>query len=584
MRRVSFGILAVLVAVPFVLSFVSGVPPHGYGHILLAYLIVPALLHPEQRRRILLYAAALLLQFLAFPDPDLGFLGWVLLWPYLLARESDDGAPWFRSAFLFGFFRAFAGFYWLGNVHFTAWLGASLVSGLAFAVAFEWPVRRLTFAPYAIRVAASWLLFEWVHSVFLGGFPWLFLSHTQYRFLAFIQMADLVGAFGVSFLMAFIQAAALEAIRGRRLTLAVGAAVVLLGGALLYGTMRGGLRGPEGPGVLMVQTAIPCYVKDEELAEPRGRLDQALMRLTREGLVSHPDTALIVWPETMFPARYLESHPERGSFLSQVRAHAREFKRPAVYGLTSYATEDRVKRDRGFNTAILVDATGEVKGLYRKQQLVPMSEEFLPRRILPESWCDALFPWLSENLGLPPSCDVEAGDGFQTLDAGPGLRCAVLICFEGVYPSLARGAVKHEGPDLLLHLVNNGWFLPTRFLWWSLPSFEERQCLAAWVFRAIETRTPFFSCANAGITCVVAPDGRILGRVDQVMGEGSLYERVPPRWPEPLFLRGGFLLPLALLLLMLPVLLWIASKRARTAVPEASGAFQAPGGTPPDQG
>jgi len=264
----------------------------------------------------------------------------------------------------------------------------------------------------------------------------------------------------------------------------------------------------------------------------------------------------------MFPARYLESDPEAGSFLKRARALAHRFGKPFVYGLTSYATEDRVKHNRGYNAAILVDAGGQVKGIYRKQQLVPMSEEFLPRRILPESWCDALFRWLSENLGLPASSDVEPGEGFETLDAGPGLRCAVLICFEGVYPSLARGAVNHERPDLLLHLVNNGWFLPARFLWWRLPSFEERQCLAAWVFRAVETRTPYFSCANAGITCAVAPDGRILGRVDRVMGEGWLFERVPPRWPMPLFLRGGFLFPPALLLLLLPVLLWRARKRA----------------------
>jgi apolipoprotein N-acyltransferase len=537
---------------------------HGYGHVLLLYPLVPALLYPERRRRILLYGAGLLVQLLAYPDIDLGFLGWVLLWPYLLAREQDDGAPWARSAFLYGFFRAFAGFYWLGNVHYTAWLGASLASGLAFVLTFEWPVRRLTFAPYPLRVAASWLLFEGAHSWLIGGFPWLFLAHTQYRFLALVQMADLVGAFGVSLLMAFVQAAAFEAIRNRRWTASAGVAGALLGAALLYGAMRRGPGGKDGPEILMIQTAVPSYVKEEQLERPKGaeELWNTLLRLTREGLKSHPDAALVVWPETMFPAGYLLSHPERGAFDRRARAFARTFGKPAVYGLTSYTNEERVKQGRGFNTAILVDAEGKVQGLYKKQQLVPMSEEFILRRILPESWCDALFAWLSKNLGLPRSCDLERGDGFVTLDAGPGLRCAALICFEGVYPSLARAAVTHERPDLVLHLVNNGWFLEPPFLGIPVRSFEQRQCLAAWVFRAVETRTPFFSCANGGITCAVAPDGRILGRVDQIMGEGWLALKVPPRWEPPLFLRGGFLLPPALLLPLLLVTLLRARRRA----------------------
>lgn len=565
MRRIPKGVwIAVLVGIPLAISFVPGWPVHGYGHVLLAYPLVLALVHPERQRRLLLYGAGIVLQFLAYPDLDLGFLGWVLLWPYLLARERGDGAPWVRAAFLYGFLRAFAGFYWLGNVHYTAWLGVCLASGFAFVLAFEWPVRRLTFVPYPLRVAGAWLLFEGAHSWLLGGFPWLFLAHTQYRFLALVQMADLAGAFGVSFLVAFVQAAALEACRARKFTASAATAAVLLVTALLYGAMRRGPLGPEGPGVLMVQTAVPSYVKEEKLGQPTGpgELWATLVRLTREGLDRHPDTALVVWPETMFPANYLESDPSRGDFQRRARAFARTFGKPAVYGLTSYATAERARSGRGFNAAILADADGNVKGLYRKQQLVPMGEEFAPRWFLPESWCNSLFGWLSRNLGLPRSCDLVAGEGFETLDAGPGLRCALLICFEGVYPDLARSAVNHDRPDLLLLLMNNGWFVSPPFLWGRMPSFEQRQCLPAWVFRAVETRTPLLSCANAGITCAVKPDGTILGRVDRVMGEGWLFVDIPPRWPRPFFLRGGFLLPPALLLLLLPVFLRRARRRA----------------------
>ena len=193
--------------------------------------------HPAHRRRLLLYAAGIGLQVLAYPDPDWGFLGWVLLWPYLLARRCDDGASWWRSALLFGFLRAYAGFYWLGNVHFTGWIAVSVLAALVFAFVFELTLRRLTVFPFALRVATGWLLFEGVHAWIFKGFPWLFLSHTQYRYPVVIQAADVVGAFGISFLMVYVQAAALDAWLKRRVGIETAGAAAALVAVLAYGVL-----------------------------------------------------------------------------------------------------------------------------------------------------------------------------------------------------------------------------------------------------------------------------------------------------------------------------------------------------------
>jgi apolipoprotein N-acyltransferase len=532
--------VAALVAVPLVLSFLPGWPAHGYGHILLGLPVLLFFRHPEHRRRLALYVAGIGLQVLAYPDPDWGFLGWVLLWPYLLARRCDDGASWWRSAFLFGFLRAYAGFYWLGNVHFTGWITVSVLAALVFAFVFELTLRRLTVFPFALRVATGWLLFEGVHAWIFKGFPWLFLSHTQYRFLLVIQAADVVGAFGISFLMAYVQAAALDAWLRRRASLETACAAAALLAALGYGALRVGPEGPPGPGVLMVQTAFPHAVKEQDKERTGGReMIQRLEALTREGLAAHPETALIVWPETMHPIPYVEEGDPAG-FLTYTRRAAYEFRRPIVYGINSYSTLARARQGRGYNTVALADRTGALRGLYEKQRLVPMGEEFVARWFFAEETADRWFRFFSTNLGLPASCDLEAGEGFVVLDAGPGLGCAPLICFEGLYADLVRGAVAQEGVDLVLHLVNNGWFGR---------SYEQRQCVASWVFRAVEARTPFLSCANAGITCAIAPSGEILGRVDRVMEEGWLFTKVPPRRPPPLFLRGGvWALPAGLIL------------------------------------
>ncbi len=518
----------VLFAIPMGLAFHPSLPNHGYGAI---WWIVPLLFwkrYPAQRRRLGLYALAVVLQTLAFPDPDWGFLGWVLLVPYLLARELDDGATWWRAAFAFGFFRAFAGYYWLGNIHFSAWIAVAFLSAAGFTFVFEWFVRRAHFVPYPLRVALGWAAFEWYHAVSMGGFPWLYLSHSQYLYLPVIQVVDLVGAAGLSFLMAFVQAAVARPSRRR----VMGAAAVVIA-MFVYGTLHwaefglSSFKGPPQPVVAMVQTKQVHSVKRTE--QMRGvPYARHLADLTKQAVLDGK-ADLILWPETIAPFPYVESGGSSSRFdLAYPRMVARRMKLPLIAGVNSYTSMER--KHRGHNSAVLIDKDGEVKGLYRKQRLVPMGEEFLLRKVLSDEAASKLIAWLVKSIGYNASSDLERGDGYQVLDAGPGLRCAVLICFEGLYPDMGRRAAAQKDVDLIVHLVNNGWFGD---------SFEQRQAVASWVMRAVETRTPFFSCANGGISCAIGPDGTILKKIDRVMEEGVMAARVPPRGTALWFGRGG---------------------------------------------
>jgi apolipoprotein N-acyltransferase len=531
--------LAILIG-SLVFAMLPGYPPHGYGY---AWFLLPVLhwfYRPEHRRRIELYGAAILLTLLAYPDPDFGFLGWIMLWPYLAARERDDGARWFRAAWWFGFLRALAGYYWLGNIHASAWYFVAVMSGLVFAIVFEGALRKATFMPFALRGATGWIVYEWLHSWLFGGFPWLFVAHSQYEYTLFVQIADLVGVPGLSFVMVFASLAAFRALRRRKpdRELAVaGALVVIVAG---YGVVRlTRVPGSDGPGVLMVQTSLSFSVKRSGRYTAQELLGN-LESLTAEGLKEHPEAELVVWPETMHPFPLVETIRQL-NLHSHMRRLARRFKRPFVLGINSYTDMEKVRQRRGHNSLILSDKDGNPGPIYRKQRLVPMGEEFLLRRFLPDSWCDDIKRWLEENVGYPRSSDLERGDEFVTLEAGPGLNCAMLICFEGLYTQDARAAMRVGDPDLILHLSNNGWFEE---------SWEQRQSVAPWVFRAVETRTPFFSCANGGISCAVGPDGRMLAYLDKVMEDGFTYARVPPRWSPPPYLRGGYVaLPLGLALL-----------------------------------
>ena len=533
-----------LLLVTVALSMVPGAPPHGYGLLFCLWPLAHWFYYPERRRRLAWQVGGILLWLLAFPDPDLGFLGWVLWVPYLVSRECDDRAVWWKAALFFGFFRAFTGFYWLGNIHISAWLFVSLFSGINFVLCFEAVLRFARFLPFALRGAIGWMLFEWCHSWWFGGFPWLYAAHTQYRYPPLIQVAELFGVPALSFVMAY---ACLAIYRRRRTEIGVALALVL--GVVGYGLFVPHAPSTRrGPGVLMIQTAVPYSVKVDGRSSDKILAD--LDRLTAEGLRAHPEAQLVVWPETMhvYPlvedVRGLERYSQLWRpLLADIRSRARRYEKPFLYGINSFRDKRAYTRYRGHNAALLVDADGATRGLYHKQRLVPMGEEFLLRRFLPEKTADAIKDWLVRNVGFPSSSDLETGDRFVTLDAGPGLKCAMLICFEGLYPSDPRRALEVGSPDLLLHLVNNGWFGKV---------WEERQCVAAWVFRAVETRTPFLSCANGGITCAIDPAGRIYAELDKVMEPGFLYAEVPRRESPTLYMRGGrFALPVVLSLLAL---------------------------------
>ena len=75
----------------------------------------------------------------------------------------------------------------------------------------------------------------------------------------------------------------------------------------------------------------------------------------------------------------------------------------------------------------------------------------------------------------------------------------MLICYEGVFPDLARRFV-HNGARLLINVTNDAWFGET-----SAPY----QHLAMAAMRAVENRVPLVRSANTGISAIVNIDGQI---------------------------------------------------------------------------
>src|SRR3989338_8093553 len=154
---------------------------------------------------IILSLISSLILILSFPRADLGFLGGVGLLPLFFCLEGKSPLKSFLLSYLCGLIFFLATIYWLVHVTLLGWILLCLylafyfgLAGLLFGYFFNLPVTLFFFL-----VPASWCIAEYLRTHLLTGFGWALLGYSQYKFLPFIQIADITGGFGVSFLVVF---------------------------------------------------------------------------------------------------------------------------------------------------------------------------------------------------------------------------------------------------------------------------------------------------------------------------------------------------------------------------------------------
>ncbi|HWI39948.1 MAG TPA: apolipoprotein N-acyltransferase, partial [Verrucomicrobiae bacterium] len=331
-----------------------------------------------------------------------------------------------------------------------------------------------------------WVALEYLRSFLLTGFPWASLGYSQSQVLPLIQIADVTGIYGVGFLLALSNVVLYRVVRAaarrgeypfplKSLVLLC----LLVAGSLLYGYRA--LRLPEEGAplrVALVQGNIDQGVKWDP--SYRDATIETYSRLSRKACASGAD--LVVWPESAAP--FFFQH-EAGP-AERIRGLARETGTCILFG--SPAAEQRNGGTKYLNSAFLLSPGGEVLGRSDKMHLVPFGEYVPMARFLP------FVNKLVQGIG-----DFAPASQIATLDTGKG-SIGVLICFEGIFPELARGYAR-AGSSLLVNITNDAWYGESSAPW---------QHLAMTVFRAVETRLPLVRAANTGITAVIDSRGRVL--------------------------------------------------------------------------
>jgi apolipoprotein N-acyltransferase len=454
------------------------------------------------------------LLWLSYFPVDWGWLGWVALVPLLtLVKSEARPRTIYLSAWAGGLLFFWPALQWMRvadyRMYFT-WTGLATYCSLYFPAGL-YLIRlldRRTRLPFVVTVPVVWVALEFFRSFFGTGFPWYLLAHTQHDYLRAIQIADVTGAWGVSFLIAAVNALLCmvwltvrgrPVASGRRLVFAGAVLACALAGTLGYGVWRTGQTAFErGPTVAIVQGNLPQYLRNNPTtAESIAAHYVALCEVAAK---SKP--ALIVTPETSMPFHWEEAWP--GGLKSETHelctGVSRRFRAPILLGLNSEVQgADRV--NRRYNSAALVDERGHAVARYDKIHRVPFGE-YVPLR----DW----LPFMNWFAPYDFDYSVMPGSGATRFPLAPGdaerdsLTFGVVICYEDTDPDVTRQAAGADGQrpaDLLLNISNDGWFEGTS---------EHEQHLAVCRFRAIECRRPVARSVNMGISALMDGNGRVL--------------------------------------------------------------------------
>jgi apolipoprotein N-acyltransferase len=312
---------------------------------------------------------------------------------------------------------------------------------------------------------------------------------------ALIQLAELIGERGVSFLIAVAAAllatpfvrlvrAGAERIPPRRLLVAPAFGAALLGLMLAHGAWRmREVRAEEVSRPKLDIGVVQAAVEARMRWEPRAR-DLILGRLKHLTLESERGGAkLTLWPEAAYPY-VLDNRPgpmphgRRGIIADGIHG-------PVLFGLITRAPDQA-----GYNAATVVRSDGSVEQPQAKMHLLWFGETVPLGEHLP--FLRKLF---SRAGGLVP------GENVQLLEAGPA-RIGVLNCYEDTLPAVGR-KIARKSPNLLVNVTNDAWFGPTA---------EPELHLRLSVLRAVETRLDLVRAVNLGVPAFIDASGTVLQR------------------------------------------------------------------------
>ncbi|QDS92240.1 Apolipoprotein N-acyltransferase [Roseimaritima multifibrata] len=482
--------------------------------------------------------------------------GWIALvpWSILALQTEGPGASGYRRLWYAGTLFWLTALYGLCFAHpamFLGWLTLSAYLGL-YTPLFVGLVRTgiANRIPPLVGIPLIWCGLEWIRGYAFTGFSACMLGHTQADITVVIQIADLLGSYAVSALLATVAATIAIVIQARfrfgagtvaipkRLVIgAVASSVVLVTATLAYGSWR--LQQPEsGPDAPSLGIRVALVQRDEAVKYimPPGReteIFDSYLDGSKAALAASDQTVdLVVWPESMFtrgfPWMLLEETAivpadagmTSSEFTNRVTVSAEQWQLNAgeVQRRMTAGSKQTVppalllgcgvirfaERPHSYSGAVLVEERGRVSDWYGKRHLV-MFGEYIPFT----EWFPDVHTWIQ----MPR---VSIGPAVKSLQC-KDVNIVPNICFETAVESVPIGQIRSllaegENPDVIINLTNDAWFGGSPILG------HHRRCSQ---FAAVATRRPVLMASNTGPTFWADGSGRVIDSLPK-MTKGHL--------------------------------------------------------------
>ncbi|MFA4992976.1 MAG: apolipoprotein N-acyltransferase [Candidatus Omnitrophota bacterium] len=440
--------------------------------------------------QVILSILAACLLSLSFSSFNLWLFAWIGFVPLFVSIEKKSLFQSFIIGYLCGIVFWSLSIYWLIHVTLLGQIILILYLAVYFGL-FGCAVnlsRSFPSAVFLFFVPSTWVLLEYLRSYLFTGFPWALIGFSQYRNLPVIQISDITGSWGVSFLVVLFNGVFYAALRKRLKAKVSLIYVCILFLCLAYGFYKLSCKAGLGGGkellkISVIQGNIPQDLKWDKQAAS-GILNDYI-ELTEAAAGDNP--SLVIWPEASVPALWTGDTAD--AQFSRVFSLAGRIRTNLLIGAVSRCGQAY------FNSALFIDNIGKPEKVYNKLHLVPFGE-YVPFK--------NTFPFLQT---IAPIGDIEPGKEY-TIFPQPA-DFAVLICFEDLFPELSREFIK-KGARFLVNITNDAWYKQG-----SAPY----QHFAASVFRAVENRVHLVRAANTGISGFIDPLGRLSSIVRDPAGK-----------------------------------------------------------------
>lgn len=461
--------------------------------------------------------------------PDLFLLSWLAFVPLLFALRMATLKQAYWIGLLFG-----AGFYplaWYWFVEFAQvlkgypfalalllsclfWLYCAQLTAL-LALGYHFLQRHLPVTPlllFPLCVVTAWSLWPMLFPVQLG--------ESQSRFLWAIQGADLVGVYGVDFMIGLGNILLFRLLSEpgatlRRASTSLASLALLLWLGYGVAALSGWREAVASWPVHKVGVVQPNQPPSEAVPPPEPGYTRAYpleMELTEKLVAAGAEW--VVWPETRYKG-YFDDPVVSAAY----RRNVERLGAPLIFHdlRTDYIDDeknpDKVPDKKEYNTLVALDRNGKEVLSYQKTKLVMFGETL---SFMNDS------PAMQELLGQ------YGGEFFKQISPGSGptnvalnngdssFMLAPAICYEVMFPEFAAEAVQgHAAGSVLVTISNNAWFAQTKV---SLMHFN------ASVLRSVENRVSQVHAINNGASGFILPTGEVSAKTEFMTQAGYLAE------------------------------------------------------------